>query len=174
MEPFIVALILMAVSAFFGKKNKDEKPASSEKPVRSEPYGKRGNQGGFKRMEDYAKEIYGEFQAQMNPEAEKKGQVKEAAKQVVEKRLSDRQSNERQFIEKQISDRQRSRIPIDESATVAAEEIGGRMSSRQKPVRAVQPAVKKENAQLFPLTQNEAQKAIILAEVFMPPKSKRR
>lgn len=174
MEPLIVALILMAASAFFGKKKKDGIPPSPQKPIRNEPYAKIRNQGGFKRMEDYAKEIYGEFQAQMNPEADTKGQVKEAAKQVVERRISDRQSGERQFIEKQITDRQRSRIPIDEAASVAAGEIGGRVTTRQKSVRPVHQTVEKDDAQMFPLTQSEAQKAIILAEVFMPPKSKRR
>ncbi|WP_033542220.1 hypothetical protein [Planococcus sp. CAU13] len=174
MEPLIVGLIILVASAFFGKKNKDETPSSTQKTVRSEPYAKSRNQGGFKRMEDYAKEIYGEFQAQMNTETETKGQAKDAAKQVVERRMSNRQSGERQFIEKQIADRQKSRIPLDEAPSLAAGEIGGRTSSRQKPVRQVQQAVKKDEATLFPLTQSEAQKAIILAEVFMPPKSKRR
>src|SRR5690606_15784370 len=119
-------------------------------------------QGGYKRMEDYAKEIYGEFQAQMNPELDKKEQVKEAAKQVIEKR-----------VERQKTDRTKKRETIIEATSAASEEIGGRLSSRQRTVRPAMPTAQEESSKLFPLNQSEAQKAIIYAEIFMPPKSKR-
>lgn len=156
MEPLIVALILLAVGAFFNNKKKsegDSSPRSSPETDRQQG-SKSRNQGGFKRMEDYAKEIYGEFQAQMNPEADKKEQVKEAAKQVVE--------------------RQTNRKPVRKAASAAVEQTGGRLSAHQKQAQPVRKTAHQESNNPFPLSQSEAQKAIILAEVFMPPKSKRR
>lgn len=154
MEPLIVALILMAVSAFFGGKKKEEGGSSPKRSSANQPNTRGRAQGGFKRMEDYAKEIYGEFQTQMNPEADKKEQVKEVAKEVIE--------------------RQTGRRPDRQATPVAAKEIGGRLSAHQKPVQPVRTKFAAENRSPFPLTQSEAQKAIILAEVFMPPKAKRK
>ncbi|RLQ92066.1 hypothetical protein [Planomicrobium sp. Y74] len=156
MEPLIVALILMAVSAFFGGKKKEGGGGSSPKRSSDNQPNTRGRaQGGFKRMEDYAREMYGEFQTQMNPETDKKEQVKEVAREVVQ--------------------RSTNRRPERRATPVEAKEIGGRLSAHQSPpVRPVRKAVSEENRSPFPLTQNEAQKAIILAEVFMPPKAKRR
>lgn len=155
MEPLIVALILMAVSAFFGGKKKKEGGSSPNRSSDSQPNTRGGAQGGFKRMEDYAKEMYGEFQAQMNPETDKKEQVKEVAREVVQ--------------------RPTNRRPDRRATPVEAKEIGGRLSAHQSPpVRQVRKAMPEENRSPFPLTQSEAQKAIILAEVFMPPKAKRR
>lgn len=154
MEPLIVALILMAVSAFFGNKKREEGGSSPKRPTGNQPDTRGRTQGGFKRMEDYAKEIYGEFQAQMNPESDKKEQVKEVAREVVERHTKSR--------------------PERTATPVAAKEIGGRLSAHQKPVQPVRKAVADENRSPFPLTQSEAQKAIILAEVFMSPKAKRK
>ncbi|MCM3611298.1 hypothetical protein M4S82_08505 [Planococcus sp. MERTA32b] len=154
MEPLIVALILMAVSAFFGNKKKEEGGSAPKRAPGNQPNTRGRAQGGFKRMEDYAKEVYGEFQAQMNPEADKKEQVKEIAREVVE--------------------RQTSRRPDRQATPVAAKEIGGRLSAHQKPVQPVRTQPSAESRSPFPLTQSEAQKAIILAEVFMPPKAKRK
>lgn len=154
MEPVIFALIIMAISAFFSNKKKGEEKSSPRGAAGSGQRTVGRGQGGFKRMEDYAKEIYGEFQSQMNPETDKKEQVKEAAKKVVERHTKTR--------------------PDREKTAVAAKEIGGRLSAHQKPVSPVRekPADKSNNP--FPLTQSEAQRAIILAEVFMPPKAKRK
>lgn len=154
MELLILALIIGAVNVFFSNKKKKEESSSPERPgSRNQDTGSR-SQGGFKRMEDYAKEIYGEFQTQMNPEADKKEQVKEVAREVVERKTN--------------------RRPDRQATPVAAKEIGGRLSAHQQPAQQVKKKQSEENSSPFPLTQNEAQKAIILAEVFMPPKSKRR
>lgn len=154
MEPLIVTLIILAIGAFFNNKKKDEGKSSSQSTVGKQPDPKSRNQGGFKRMEDYAKEIYGEFQSQMNPDTGKKEQIKEVAREVVE--------------------RQMNRRPARAAKTVAVEETRGRLSAHQKSMQPVEKEMRNETINPFPLSQNEAQKAIILAEVFMPPKSKRR
>ncbi|WP_422123125.1 hypothetical protein DHX103_15530 [Planococcus sp. X10-3] len=153
MEPLIFALIIMAVSAFFSNKKKSQERSSSggTQEKQQSPSGR--TQGGFKRMEDYAKEIYGEFQAQMNTETDKKTQVKEAAKEAVERHTKSR--------------------PDRQPAAAAVERTSGRLSAHQKPATAIQekPAPAKN---LFPLSQSDAQRGIILAEVFLPPKAKRK
>lgn len=154
MEPLIFALIIMAISAFFSNKKKGEDKPSPRGPAGSQQRTDGRSQGGFKRMEDYAKEMYGEFQAQMNPETDKKEQVKEAAKKVVERHTKSR--------------------PDREKTVVAAKEIGGRLSAHQKPASVVREEPVAESNNPFPLTQSEAQRAIILSEVFMPPKAKRK
>ena len=159
MELLIIALIIGAVNAFFSNKKKNEQGTPPARPTGNQPNNPNQNQqptrsqGGFKRMEDYAKEIYGEFQAQMNTETEKRPQAREAAKEVVEKYTSSR--------------------PERQSAAPAVERQSGRLSTHQKQARQVRektPPAKN----MFPLTQSDAQKGIILAEVFMPPKSKRK
>jgi len=157
MEPLIFALIIMAIGAFFNNKKKDEGGSSPGRNAGKNQRTSGRNQGGFKRMEDYAKEIYGEFQAQMNPEADKKEQVKEKAKEVA-KEAVDRTARSR---------------PGREAASAAAQ-AGGRLSARQKPsLPKIEKRVEESNSP-FPLSQSEAQRAIVLAEVFMPPKSKRK
>lgn len=157
MELLIIALIIAAVNAFFSNKKKSEQGAPPSGPAgnqQSNPSrSPNRNQGGFKRMEDYAKEIYGEFQAQMNTETDKKPQVKQAAKEVVERHTKSR--------------------PDRQPAAAAVDRATGRLSAHQKAASAprVKPAPAKN---LFPLTQSDAQRGIILAEVFLPPKAKRK
>ena len=154
MEPLIFALIIMAISAFFTNKKKNEEGSSPGGPAGKQQTPAGRNQGGFKRMEDYAKEIYGEFQSQMNTETDKKEQVKEKAKEVVERHTKSR--------------------PGREAAPVAANQLGGRLSAHQKSPRTVSEKPVEQSNNPFPLSQSEAQRAIILAEVFMPPKAKRK
>src|SRR5690606_6191614 len=108
---------------------------------------------------------------QMNPELDKKEQAKEAAKKVVERHTVDRQKSRR-------PDRQPARGPVpqtvQEAASLIEGEIGGRLSAHQKQPRTVRTGQQEATGKLFPLSPSEAQKAIIYAEVFMPPKSKRR
>lgn len=158
MEPLIFALIIMAIGAFFNNKKKDEGGSSPGRSAGKQQRTSGRNQGGFKRMEDYAKEIYGEFQAQMNPEADKKEQVKEAAKEKA----------------KEVVGRHTKSRPGREAASAAAEQVSGRLSSRQKPSLPTLEKPIEESNSPFPLSQSDAQRAIILAEVFMPPKSKRK
>ncbi|MFD1030759.1 hypothetical protein [Metaplanococcus flavidus] len=158
MEPLIFALIIMAVSAFFSNKKKGEERSSSggSGEKKQSPSGRA--QGGFKRMEDYAKEVYGEFQTQMNPETDKKTQATKAAKEVAERYTKSRPGRERE---------------VAAPAIERVERASGRLSAHQKPASVIrkEPEPAKN---LFPLTQNDAQRGIILAEVFMPPKSKRK
>lgn len=158
MEPLIFALIIMAIGAFFNNKKKDEGGSRPDRNAGRQQRTTGRAQGGFKRMEDYAKEMYGEFQAQMNPETDKKEQVKEQVKEKA-KEVAGRQSKSR---------------PGREAQSVAESEIGGRMSARKTPSRPSLEKPAEESKSPFPLSQSEAQRAIVLAEVFMPPKSKRK
>lgn len=153
MEPLIIALIIMAIGAFFNNKKKVEEGSSPGRNAGKPQRTSGRTQGGFKRMEDYAKEIYGEFQTQMKPETVKKEQVKEAAREVVERQTKSRPGRE---------------------AASAASQVGGRLSAHQKPSRTPLEKPVVESKSPFPLSQSEAQRAIVLAEVFMPPKSKRK
>ncbi|HSJ38105.1 MAG TPA: hypothetical protein VK945_07805 [Planococcus sp. (in: firmicutes)] len=157
MEPLIFALVIMAISAFFSNKKKKEQGSSPGGPADKQQSPTGRSQGGFKRMEDYAKEIYGEFQAQMNTETDKKEQVKEAAREVVGRHSQSRPGRE-----------------AASAASAAAAQAGGRLSAHQKPSRPAREKRVEQSKSLFPLSQSEAQKGIILAEVFMPPKSKRK
>lgn len=148
MEPLIFALIAMAVGAFFKNKKQDgaegDTPQSQSKPARS------NNQRSFKRVEDYAKEIYGEFQSQMKEQPKKVQQTVRKAEEAV------------------------SRTPLREARqSVQERNSGGRLSVYQPPVQASENEKADNNKDLFPLTQSEAQRGIILAEILMPPKSKR-
>ncbi|TAA68344.1 hypothetical protein [Planococcus salinarum] len=158
MEPLIFALIIMAIGAFFNNKKKDEGGSRPNRNAGGQQRTSGRAQGGFKRMEDYAKEMYGEFQAQMNPEADKREQVKEQVKEKT-KEVVGRQSQSR---------------PGREAKSFADYEIGGRMSSRKTPSRPPLEKTAEESRSPFPLSQSEAQRAIVLAEVFMPPKAKRK
>lgn len=161
MELLILALIIGAVNAFFSNKKKNEQETPPARKAGNQQTNPNQNpargQGGFKRMEDYAKEIYGEFQAQMNAETEKRPQATEAAKEAA-----------KEAVGKYTASR-----PDRQPAAPAVERQSGRLSAHQKqarPVREKTPPAKN----LFPLTQSEAQKGIILAEIFMPPKAKRK
>ncbi|MGI2326545.1 hypothetical protein [Planococcus sp. YIM B11945] len=150
MEGFIIALIVMAVGAMFGQKKKEEAPAKKParpQETRSQPGASR--QRNYKRVEDYAKEIYGELQNQMKDQPERTEQVK----QVVQKAAKAASSRE-------------TRQEVQER------EGTGRLSAHQnRPlVRNEQPA---SGDKLFPLDKNDISKGIILAEILMPPKSKR-
>lgn len=153
MESFIVVLIIMALGALFNNKKKEEDGSASRGKGGKLQEMKDRNQGGYKRMEDYAKEVFGDFQSQMNPETDKKEQAKQVAQKVVE--------------------RQTSRRPERETALTSAR-AQSKLTVQQKPIMQIRTTVPKESGNPFPLTQTEAQKAIVLAEVFMPPKSKRR
>lgn len=161
MEPLIFGLIVMAISAFFKNKKGEEDDEGQVKKTRSQPVvDKRGRQVSetrqsgqrtFKQVEDYAKEIYGELQTQMkeNPEQTKKA-MKRVEQAVDQTPLRDA----RKSLE--------SRIPE------------GRLSAHQKQVAPVARQAARDSEDLFPLDSNDIQRGIILAEILMPPKSKRR
>ncbi|MEZ0480511.1 hypothetical protein [Planococcus sp. SSTMD024] len=176
MEPLIMMLIIAAVSALFSKNKKPEgKEQTAQQPKRQQGPGaparpvqqrsqstqqpQRGGQRSFKRIEDYAKEIYGEFQSQMESDpkrAEQARQVKEQAE-----RAKTRAAEE---VER--------RTPAQAKQAVEPKNRPGRLSVYQsEPVkRAVE---KKEERELFPLHEEDVRKGIIMAEILQPPKSKR-
>ncbi|RNF41016.1 hypothetical protein [Planococcus salinus] len=156
MEPLIFGLIIMAIGAFFKNKGGDE---GDEKPRR--PTKGNSDQKRFKRVEDYAKEIYGEFQAQMNGQTDRKDQVNRKIEEVVEKKPLSQPA------------RQTAKQAAKEAVKKTDDLTTGRLSAHQhrSAVRKPEPA---ESEELLPLSNEDVQRGIILAEILMPPKSKRR
>lgn len=164
MEGLIFALVLMAIASFFNKKKGEEgedqkrpgrpagpqQPANQQRPQRQASPNRNAGQGAFKRVEDYAREMYGELQAQMNENPERTEQAKKKLEQA-KQHLPNREAVE---------------------AAPAPERDTGRLSahrSRQQ-VQEKKTVLKDE---LFPLEAEDIQKGIIMAEILMPPKSKR-
>jgi gas vesicle protein len=138
-EGLLIGFIVMALAALLGRKKTDEDSARPEKPLQPT------RQRSLKRAEDYAKEIYGELQAQIE-------QQPDNTKQMVRK------------VQETIDN-----APYREPKPTGA---ASRHSAR-KP-RAVDQAKAGPNKNnLFPLETEDIQKSIILAEILMPPKSKR-
>ncbi|CEG23000.1 hypothetical protein BN1080_01939 [Planococcus massiliensis] len=161
MEGFIFALIVMALGAIFGNKKGGEDKDPASKPVPKSPQTRQSRQAQareagqktFKRVEDYAKEIYGDLQTQMKEQPEKTKQVQQRVEKAID-RTPLRET--RQEIQREIQERQPS----------------GRLSAHQN-ARSAAPAKPKQEEDIFPLEANNIRKGIILAEVLMPPKSKR-
>ncbi|ANU23522.1 hypothetical protein [Planococcus donghaensis] len=161
MEALILGLVIMAVSAFFNKNKKDtNKRDTPVKPFATTPSTTRESRSGktrFKRVEDYAKEIYGELQNQKTQGSDRLEEAKQKAAEVVD------------------------RTPLRE----AREEIGRRVTSSHSQSRAslsearsirnqpVIPKVEKTSEELLPLSNEDVRRGIIMAEILMPPKSKR-
>lgn len=145
MEALIFGLIAMAFGAFFNnKKGKDGEDAPQKQKTSARKTGQRT----FKRAEDYAKEIYGDLQSQMKQQPERTQQVKRAAEKAAE------------------------RLPVQKTQRQAREAASpGRLSAHN----AVPLNARKENDRenLLPLDAEDVQRGIILAEILMPPKSKR-
>ena len=159
MEGFIFAMIVMALGAFFGnKKGEDKKdPRSPKIPQARQNQAREAGQKTFKRVEDYAKEIYGDLQTQMKAQPEKAQEIQRRAEQVIDRTpLRETRKEFQKEIKKEIKDRQPT----------------GRLSAHQNNRPAVV-ADEKKTEDIFPLGANDIQKGIILAEVLMPPKSKR-
>lgn len=165
MEALIFGLVIMAVSAFFNKSKKDSadgdvlaKPVSTKA---STDRGDRSGQGRFKRVEDYAKEIYGELQNQKSQGSERVGQAKKKAEEMVN-RAPLREA--RQEVQRQVTSRD------------AQNEIQDRISThRSKPLRD-QPIIQnleEQSDEFLPLSNEDVRRGIIMAEILMPPKSKR-
>ncbi|ANU19266.1 hypothetical protein BBI15_03105 [Planococcus plakortidis] len=172
MEPLIMMLIIAAVSALFGKdKKKDANQQKGRQTTRQQVPGAprsaqqrqqqspTGGQRSFKRIEDYAKEIYGEFQSQMESDpkrAEQARQVKEQAERAKTRAMEE--------VEK--------RAPVQ--AKQAAEQVSrpGRLSAhRQEPLKRATGDEKERD--LLPLDGQDVRRGIIMAEILQPPKAKR-
>ncbi|WP_142827789.1 hypothetical protein [Planococcus soli] len=164
MEALIFGLVIMAVSAFFNKGKKDTADDAPEKPVptRSSPgTDRRSGQKTFKRVEDYAKEIYGELQNQKTQRPE----LAEKAKKKVEEAVNRTPLREaRQEVQR--------RVPPRETRN----EIHDRIKETEASVLRSRPpatGVEKDMDELLPLSSDDIRRGIIMAEILMPPKSKR-
>ena len=159
MEPLIFGLIVMAIGAFF-KNKKDEEDDGEISQTPRPTMDKRGRQVGqakqsgqrtFKRVEDYAKEIYGELQTQMKENPERTKKAMDRVEQTIDQ------------------------TPLREARqSLQTRSSEGRLSAHQKQAAPVARQAARDSEDLFPLDSNDIQRGIILAEILMPPKSKRR
>lgn len=166
MEPLIVMLIIMAISALFSKNKKaDPNQQTKRQQVPGAPRTSqttqtpKGGQRSFKRIEDYAKEIYSEMQSQMGDDpkrAEQARKVKEQAERVKSR------------AEEELEKRTKSTGRQPKEPTTRP----GRLSvyQEQAPRAAKQQSAQQE---LLPLSDDDVRKGIIMAEILAPPKSKR-
>ena len=164
MEALIFGLVIMAISAFFSKSKKDSADDSPARPVSTPKSTGRDNRSGqrtFKRVEDYAKEIYGELQNQKNQQPGRAEQAKKKVEEAV-KQAPVRQA--RKEVKRRVSSRN------------APSEIQDLISASESQVLQNEPAVSravKSNDELLPLSDEDVRRGIIMAEILMPPKSKR-
>ncbi|MBT2582341.1 hypothetical protein [Planococcus sp. ISL-109] len=168
MEPLIIMVIIMAISALFSKNKKPDgnQPAKRQQvPGASQtsqtPQAPQGGQRKFKRIEDYAKEIYSEMQAQMQEDpkrAEQARQVKEQAERVKSRAIEE------------VDKRTKSPSPGRQAKQPTTRP--GRLSAHKE--EALQPAVHQTvKDELLPLKDEDVLKGIIMAEILLPPKAKR-
>lgn len=165
MEALIFGLVIMAVSAFFSKgKNdstEDDVPARPVSTRSTTSPGSRSDQSKFKRVEDYAKEIYGDLQNQKTQRPERTEQVKRKAEEVIG-RTPLREA--RQEVQRRVTSRE------------AKSEIQDRIQATESSAlrnQADYPRMGKQNDELLPLSDEDVRRGIIMAEILMPPKSKR-
>ena len=164
MEALIFGLVIMAISAFFNKNKKDSADDVPKRPVptrSSTGDDRRSGQKTFKRVEDYAKEIYGELQKQQTQRPERTQQVKKQVEEVVN-RTPLREA--RQEVQRRVSSRE-VQDEIEDRITT-----GGLRSVRNQPSVAQK---EKDADDFLPLTDEDVRRGIIMAEILMPPKSKR-
>lgn len=135
----------MALGALFSQKKPDgEAPGQKNTPQAT-------RQRTMKRAEDYAKEIFGEIQTQTKQQPEKTRQ----ATRKVQETVADPRSWGREA---------KKEIPVNETI--------GRLSANQSRT-AASAKIPSAADELFPLEKKDLKKSIILAEILMPPKSKR-
>lgn len=168
MEPLIIMVIIMAISALFSKNKKPDgnQPAKRQqvpgRPQASQtPQAPQGGQRTFKRIEDYAKEIYGEMQAQMEDDpkrAEQARKVKEQAEQVKSRAIAE--------VDKRTKPASTGRQAKQSTPRP------GRLSVYKE--ETLQPAIHQTvKDELLPLKDEDVLKGIIMAEILLPPKAKR-
>jgi predicted nuclease with TOPRIM domain len=147
MEGLILALVIMAIGAFFNNKKPDGAPESPDKRRRAPAT---TGQRTLRRVEDYAREKYGELQTQMKEHPEQ-------AKKVMDK-----------------VDQAKSRLPQREiQQAMKPLASTGRLSAHKAPEEVRDMRKKEEVSDIFPLEAEDLQKAIIYSEILLPPKSKR-
>jgi len=147
-EVIILAIITMIISAFSKKKNAGDGDGKS-KPFMAKPLDPQS----IKKMEDYAKEVFGDVQKQFS-ERQPRTQMKPVIKKQVER------------VQETVTPSRKQVNEIQQATTRP-----GRLSAHQPAgVRKPKPIEKKS---LVPSTKNELVQAIIFSEILAPPKSKR-
>ena len=146
MEVIIFAIITFIISAIAKRKNPDD-GGGKTKPFMPNQQ----NQQKMKKLEDYAKEIYGDVQKQISerqsPRTNSKPDVISQMEQV--KNLSTNQPNDDHR-----AARRQGRLSTHQSADLV----------RNKSTDPIN---------LVPTTENQLRQAIIFSEILAPPKSKR-
>ena len=164
MEALIFGLVIMAISAFFNKSKKKSADDGPERPVPSRTStgdDRRSGQKTFKRVEDYAKEIYGELQNQKTQRPERVEQAKKQLEEAVNRTplREARQEVQRRVPTREVQGEIQDRISAASSRSLR----------NQPPVSTVE----KDMDELLPLSNEDVRRGIIMAEILMPPKSKR-
>lgn len=171
MEGLIFALIIMALGAFFnGKKKEDKELPDPVKRVQGSA-AERG-QRTFKRVEDYAKNVYGELQGQMNENPQRTKQVSEKADKMMERLPARERERAKQAAERGRQAIEKMPRKEPERPPRAQPYSAGRLTAHQE-IGAAARAAETPADESFSLRPDEMKKAIILAEILMPPKSKR-
>lgn len=164
MEALIFGLVIMAVSAYFSKSKKgsaDDDPAKPASTRAATDTDRRTGQNTFKRVEDYAKEIYGELQNQKTQRPELAEQAKRKVEEAVNRTpLRDA----RKEVQRRVTPREARNEIQDRISATKSSSLHGRSSA---------PVVEKSNDELLPLSSEDVRRGIIMAEILLPPKSKR-
>ncbi|MBT2569094.1 hypothetical protein [Planococcus sp. ISL-110] len=164
MEALIFGLVIMAVGAFFNKSKKDSANDAPATPVSTRPTtgtDRHSGQRTFKRVEDYAKEIYGELQNQKTQRPE----LAEKAERKIEEAVNRKPLREaRQEVQRRVTPRESRNEIHDRIKETEGRSLQGRSSA---------PQVEKDTDELLPLSSEDVRRGIIMAEILMPPKSKR-
>jgi hypothetical protein len=164
MEALIFGLVIMAISTFFSKGKKDSADDTPARPVSTQTTSGRDGRSGqrtFKRVEDYAKEIYGELQNQKNQQPERAEQVKRKVEEAVN-RTPVREA--RKEVQRRVTSR-------DTQSGIQDRISGSELRVLHNQQTA--PKVEKSTDELLPLSDEDVRRGIIMAEILMPPKSKR-
>lgn len=171
MEGLIFALVIMALGAFFSGKKKDATETADQARRNLDSAGQRG-QRTFKKVEDYAKEVYGDLQTQMKENPQRSKQMVEKAEKVADRLPSkERERAKGAAVRgKQAVDN----LPRREPARSPRQPpySAGRLSAHQE-IGAPRIGQEKQAEDAFSLQPEELKKAIVLAEILLPPKSKR-
>lgn len=145
----------MAILSLLFKSKSDNNKKNPSKPFTERPM---SEQNPKKRLEDYAKEIFGEFQnVDEDRPIRRQPQPTPVAPQPVRSTM----------VEKQTHKERPKKVVVE----VPKEKSTGRFSTHNK--KPNQPVVKVKNHSLLPQDDQELLRAIIFSEVIGPPKSKR-
>lgn len=160
MEQIIIFIIMGLIAVFF--KNKSDQDKKEPRKPFSSPT-KNGQTS--KRLEDYSKEIFGDFRETENKRSEQRQSTTTPVFETIEtyKSLEPKRKREQRKIE-EIS------IEVKEVPAVPNQSKTGRFSTHNKgnaPIRKVR------NEQLLPQDESELLRAIVFSEIIGPPKSKR-